>query len=444
MKKVALLSLMLAAGTICVAQKKTATAKPAAKVTKSSKEDVSGFTKLPSGLLFKVAKHGTGTKNPAVGDHLEMHIHVHIKDSTMFDSRKMNASKPVPFQVQPPNFKGDPIEGFMKMVAGDSAVMRLPVDSLLNQNKQMMPGMKKGDVLVYEVVLVSAVSDVDFKKAASAASDKQKGIDDAAMQAYFKQNNINAKKTASGLYYSITKEGTGENAKAGQSVSVNYTGKLLNGKAFDSNTDPEFHHTDPFTLTLGAGQVIKGWDEGLALFNKGSKGVLYIPSGLAYGSQDRSPTIPANSVLVFDVEITNIASQADLDDKLITDYLKKNNIQATKTASGLYYSVSKEGGAKPAAGDKVSVMYTGKTLDGRKFDSNIDSAFHHTTPLEFPIGQGQVIKGWDEGIPMFGKGGKGTLYIPSGIAYGAHSPTQAIPANAVLVFDVELLDFKKP
>lgn len=443
MKKVALLSLMLAAGTMCFAQKKAATAKPTSKVTKT-KEDVAGFTKLPSGLLFKVVKNGAGKQNPAIGDHLEMHIKVHIKDSTMFDSRKMNGNKPVPFQVQPPSFKGDPIEGFMKMVAGDSAVMRLPVDSLLKQNKQMMPGMKAGDVLVYEVVLVSTVTDADFKKAASAASDKQKGIDDAAMQAYFKQNNIKAMKTPSGLYYSITQQGTGETAKAGQSISVNYTGRLLSGKAFDSNTDPEFHHTEPFTLTLGAGQVIKGWDEGLALLNKGAKAVLYIPSGLAYGSQDRSPTIPANSVLVFDVEITDIASQGDIDDKLIKNYLTKNNITASKTASGLYYSISKEGGAKPAAGDKVSVMYTGKTLDGRKFDSNIDSAFHHTTPLEFPIGQGQVIKGWDEGIPLFGKGGKGTLYIPSGIAYGAHSPTQAIPPNAVLVFDVELLDFKKP
>ena len=447
MKKIALLSFILA-GTMCLstavnAQQKKSTSKVATTKTTATK-GADGFTHLASGLDLKIVKHGNGKRNPKIGDHLEMHIHVHIKDSSMFDSRKMNNNKPVPFQVQAPSFKGDPIEGFMKMVAGDSAVMKLPVDSLLKQNKQMMPGMKAGDVLIYEVVLVSAVSDSAFKMESTLKADMQRAKDDADMIAYFKKNNIKAIKTATGLYYTISKEGTGETAKKGQNVSVNYTGRLLDGKAFDSNTDPEFHHTDPFSLVLGTGSVIRGWDEGLALLKKGSKATLYIPSGLAYGSQDRSPTIPANSVLVFDVEILDITTQADLDDKVIKEYLTKNNIKASKTASGLYYTITKEGvGEKPIAGQKVSVNYTGMTTDGKKFDSNVDPEFKHTTAFEFQLGAGQVIKGWDEGLALLSKGGKATLFIPSGLAYGQRSPTQAIPPNSVLLFDVELVDIIK-
>ncbi len=138
--------------------------------------------------------------------------------------------------------------------------------------------------------------------------------------------------------------------------------------------------------------------------------------------------------------------QREQDDKLIQEYLKKNNIQATKTESGLYYSVKKMGaGAVAQKGDTVVANYTGINLDGRKFDSNVDSAFGHPgVPFEFPVGMGRVIKGWDEGFMLLKKGTKATLYIPSGLAYGPNSPDESrIPKNGVLLFDVELVNVKK-
>ena len=466
MKKFAIVFSIFGLGLLtapAIAQKKAPVkAKPAAaKAPAKGKGELmaNGFTKLPSGLQYKVIKHGLGKQHPRLGDHLEMHIHVHIGDSTLFDSRKMNQNKPVPFQVQQPNFKGDPIEGFMLLVAGDSAQMRLPVDSIKAQGKPMMPGMKDGDVLEYEVVLISVKSDSIFKQEAEINTFLQKEKDNDALQGYFKQNNIKAMKTASGLYYTIAQEGKGEKAAAGNTVSVNYTGRLLGGKTFDSNTDPEFHHTEPFKVELGRGRVIKGWDEGLALLKKGTKATLYIPSGLAYGAQDKSPQIPANSILVFDVEILDIQTEASIkaaaeaaamkqpliDDSLLQDYFKRNHISGVeKTASGMYYKVTKQGiGEKPAPGDKVSVNYTGMNMEGKKFDSNIDTAFHHVQAFTFPLGKGQVIKGWDEGIGLLTKGSKATLYIPSGMAYGQRSPSPLIPANGVLIFDVELADIQK-
>ena len=473
MKKFAIVSLLFAGASLLYWQPANAQqkVKPAGKQAKpgsaspKGKLMADGYTMLESGLQYKIVKHGTGKRHPALGDHLEMNIHVHIKDSTMFDSRKMNNNKPVPFVVQPPNFKGDPIEGFMLLVAGDSALMKLPVDSLVSQGKQLMPGMKAGDVLEYDVVLISVVADAEFKKEADGKVTKQKAIDDKILQTYFKTNKLTPKKTASGLYYTISSPGDGPVIAPGQTAMVNYTGRLMDGKIFDCNTDPQFKHVEPLAVEVGKGRVIKGWDEGLALLKVGSKATFYIPSGLAYGPQDRSPQIPANSILVFDVEIMSIQTQADIDrkkadmekksaemakqqidadDKIIRDYLAKNSIKATKTASGLYYSIKKEGsGDSPKPGDKVSVKYQGMTVEGKKFDGNMDSTFHHTDPFEFPLGKGQVIRGWDEGIGLLKKGSKGTLYIPSGMAYGSHSPTPMIPNNAVLIFDVELIDFTK-
>ena len=85
-----------------------------------------------------------------------------------------------------------------------------------------------------------------------------------------------------------------------------YVGKLLNGTIFDANMGADAKHTEPLPVPVGQGRVIKGWDEGLALLKKGSKATFYIPSPLAYGSQSPSPLIPANSVLVFDVEIKSV------------------------------------------------------------------------------------------------------------------------------------------
>jgi FKBP-type peptidyl-prolyl cis-trans isomerase 2 len=104
--------------------------------------------------------------------------------------------------------------------------------------------------------------------------------------------------------------------------------------------------------------------------------------------------------------------------KVLEDYLAENHLTAAPQTSGLYYIETKEGkGNKPAIGQTVFVHYTGKLLDGTVFDSSIERG----APTPFKIGIGQVIKGWDEGIPMMKKGGKAILLIPSYLAYGEGS-----------------------
>lgn len=97
-------------------------------------------------------------------------------------------------------------------------------------------------------------------------------------------------------------------AKAGDVVSVNYTGRLEDGTVFDSNVDPSFGHVEPFVFPLGIGQVIPGWDEGIVGMKVGEKKTLTVPPEKGYGENAVGP-IPANSTLIFDVEVLAINPQ---------------------------------------------------------------------------------------------------------------------------------------
>ena len=112
----------------------------------------------------------------------------------------------------------------------------------------------------------------------------------------------------------------------------------------------------------------------------------------------------------------------------------------TETPSGLFYKMNQEGnGEKPQASQTVKVHYTGSLTDGTVFDSSVERG----QPIEFPIGVGRVIPGWDEGIALLSVGGKATLIIPSQLAYGAKGAGGVIPPNATLIFEVELIEIAK-
>ncbi len=136
-----------------------------------------------------------------------------------------------------------------------------------------------------------------------------------------------------------------------------------------------------------------------------------------------------------DEETVDPAIQAAIDDQIIQDYLEENSLSnVVKHSSGLYYEITKEGtGDYPNVYSTVSVYYEGRLMEtGEVFDDNSGKvAIFNLSNL---------IVGWQIGIPLLQKGGKGTFYIPSGLAYGT-TDTGTIPANSVLIFDIYLADF---
>lgn len=129
--------------------------------------------------------------------------------------------------------------------------------------------------------------------------------DEAIIQQYLAHNKLTtAQRLPSGLYYVPTKAApAGTPAAAGKTVSVLYTGQLLDGTVFDASAK---HGNEPFDFVLGEGKVILGWDQGIALMHKGEQGVLLLPSALGYGPDGAGADIPPNAVLRFEVELLDV------------------------------------------------------------------------------------------------------------------------------------------
>lgn len=235
--------------------------------------------------------------------------------------------------------------------------------------------------------------------------------------------------TKSGLKYIITKKGDGVRAKVGDKIEAHYTGKFTNGEVFDSSVD----RGTPFKFNLGKGQVIKGWDEGFALLDVGDEATFIIPYELAYGAAGRPPSIPAKATLIFDVQLLDVV------EPIVAVPYDVKGVKKVTTQSGLQYQVVREGsGPNPETGQIVVVHYTGYLENGKTFDSSVE----RDQPFQFPLGQGRVIKGWDEGVALMKIGGRTRFTIPSALGYGERGYPNLIPPNSTLIFDVELLSTK--
>jgi peptidylprolyl isomerase len=222
-----------------------------------------------------------------------------------------------------------------------------------------------------------------------------------------------ATKTPSGLATKVITKGTGKDHPAKDDVVVvHYTGWKTDGSMFDSSVG----RGKP--ATFGVSRVIAGFGEGLQLMVTGEKRRLWIPESLAYKGQ-REP----KGMLVFDVELIDIPSHPPSD-------VKAPPADAKKTASGLAYTVLKEGvgGRHPRSSNSVTVNYTGWTTDGKMFDSSVVRG----EPSTFQVDG--VIPGWTEGLQLMYEGEKTRFWIPETLAYkGKQAP------YGMLVFDVELV-----
>ncbi|AUC20797.1 MULTISPECIES: FKBP-type peptidyl-prolyl cis-trans isomerase [Polaribacter] len=240
---------------------------------------------------------------------------------------------------------------------------------------------------------------------------------------YIESNDLVTTKTASGLYYSVNNEGTGETPTENSIVDLKYKTYFLDG----TNTS----ETESITLNLST--LIPGLSEGIQLFKEGGSGTLIIPSELAFGeSGNATGSIPCGTVLVFEIEVLAVYDNyEEQNEAAILQYIEDNNLTATKTESGLYYVVNNEGtGTQPTSSSNVTVAYKGTFLNGTIFDESSVSG------VAFNLNG--VIEGWTEGIPYFKEGGEGILLVPYTLGYGENG-YNTIPGYTPLAFDIKLI-----
>jgi FKBP-type peptidyl-prolyl cis-trans isomerase len=253
----------------------------------------------------------------------------------------------------------------------------------------------------------------------------------------------------SGLLYKFHEDSDSQQANIGDFMTVEMRYRTNE----DSLLFDGVGETIPLELVapVFAGDI----NEALSMMSKGDSATFVIRADsflLKNAHLTRLPDfIDKDSRIIFDIRMHNVQSIEELEmekNKARTEGLKKeeedinayileNNISANPDATGLYYVSIRQGtGQKASAGLRVSVHYTGKFLDGTLFDSS----YSRGKPIEFELGRGYVITGWDQGILKMRKGGKAMLLIPSDIGYG--EGRGQIPPYTPLVFEVELIDVK--
>ena len=266
-----------------------------------------GYKSTGTGLYYKTIVKGTGDKLQ-LGDIIHPRLAYYINDSLLFTTDQLHER--AVDQVHESLFKGDIYEAFAMMHVGDSMSFMINADSTFKKqfNQAELPSfIKPGDYLRWEVVIDDAMTEEAYLKEMQEQQQKmqeEQAVLEQKAKAEFATwltaNSVKAEPRESGLIYVCTKKGKGPKPGYKQNVKVHYTGKLLDGTVFDSSVE----RGEPIAFSLGVGQVIKGWDEGIALMSKGEKGILYIPYDLAYGARQVGP-IPAYSNLIFEVELVD-------------------------------------------------------------------------------------------------------------------------------------------
>ena len=243
------------------------------------------------------------------------------------------------------------------------------------------------------------------------------------------QKKISYKKTGNGLEYAIVKKGQGEKLKKGYRTYVNFTTYIKPDSIYDSNAE----RGKPFAFILGQEEVLKGWDEGIALLSVGDSAHFRIPPALAYGSK-KIGSIPANTTLLLHVKVL----------KMEQAFYDLSNKDTIIFPSGLKKIIVTKGSGEPAKPfNNVSMQFTGYVLNQKGYQRVFQSSLTNSTVAVFQLGTGRMVKGLDEGIATMRVGEKATFILPPALGFG-NKVSGIIPANSTLYFDIELLSSVEP
>lgn len=413
-----------------------------------------GYSKTNTGLYYKSIVDAGDTLRPVDGDVMTVLMNYYSQNDSLLYHSDM-AGGPIQI-IMTEMFPGDIYEGLAMMGKGDSMHFMVRADSLVAQNLLTKDIGEEGHIR-FEVKMIDIMRAADFKyqqelqrQQMEAELDEMRDMETEDLDTYLEKNSGFKGPKGDGYYIKHTKRGLGAKVKEGMVMVAEFDCKLVNDIQIASTANSG----DMLEYEAGSNNFFAKWDEAIMELRKGSEATIIIPSSMAFGREGGgNGSIPPYASLFFDVKVKDVISKEELESRKAKEqevfklqekserdnYLSQNGITASPTESGLYYIPTVEGtGAQAGFGSTVKVHYTGRNLKGEVFDSSVE----RNEPIEFVLGMGQVIKGWDEGIGMMKVGGKATLVIPSDLAYGNNARGPQIPPYSTLVFDVELLEVK--
>ncbi len=266
------------------------------------------YRKTTGGMPYQLFK-GDGKRKIVAGDIMKYHVKYKVGDSVWFSSFGTppvytRAGQSMPYDIS---------ELWTSLAVGDSIITTQMLDTFIKRSPDQVPKeFKKGERLITYIKILD-IFKVDSMVIADEQMEQKKfGPEEIArLEKYLADKKITAQKTPSGAFVEIKEPGTGPLIDSGKYVYVNYDGVTMAGKKFDSNMDPKFGHVMPLTFVVGAGKMVKGFEEPMRFLKLGAKAKVYVPSMIAYGANpDPQSGIRRYETLIFDLSVIDVKDKA--------------------------------------------------------------------------------------------------------------------------------------
>lgn len=281
--------------------------------------------------------------------------------------------------------------------------------------------MKKLVLILIIPFFISCSKDDDI------SADEQLAIDEKIIDSYLSENEIDADEHFSGIRYLVHEEGSGEVPDLNSKIYAKISSRFLDGSSFYQSQEGEI---------LLMNNLIDALKFMIPEMKEGGRITIYSPSAYCFG-RNSSDLVPANSILIFDIELLSVINseeeQLEIETSKIDKYLETKEIEAQIHESGIRYVHEMNGiGVNPTTSSNISVKYKGYFFNESVFDQN-------ESGVTFPLND--LVEAWRIMIPLMKVNDKMTIYAPSKYCYGENG-TGPIPPNTQLIFEIELISFQ--
>lgn len=360
------------------------------------------YSSTAAGLQYRITTSGEG-RFPQSGDRLWVHYMGFLENDSLFSSSL--ESGPLDFYLGEGAVIKGWDEGLRFLKPGGSMVLKIPPE--LAYGNVAYPGIPANATLYFEISLLQ--------------------IDKGLFIQPFNIDGADSVTLPNGLKYYTIEQGEGPTAKEGDNAYIHYAAYLKDTSLFDSSRKKG----EAVRIAVGKSQVIEGWDLAIQQMNEGAKLKVIIPPKLAYGIDGYGNIVPPNATVSMDLEMVKLSPEIKV------KQWEADTTQSIELTSGLKCFVVQSGQGELIVKESiVSMHYTGYLTSGKIIDSSVK----REEEFVVPAGIGAIIEGWDTALMFMKKGGKYQLYIPASLAYGKEGYLPEIPANADLIYDIEIID----